>query len=126
MFSPVVVSDMWISSLRVWRMRCFSLGRCLVSSLALRAAPPVGDLGLVDLVAPVVDWRETGRGADCAVDVDHTAAGAADQVMVVVTHPILVAGRRPVGLDAPDEALVEHDAESVVHGLTGDGADLAG
>src|SRR5687767_7049610 len=48
----------------------------------IRTAPPVGDLGLVDLVAPVVDRRETRGGADRAVDVDHTTAGSTNQVVV--------------------------------------------
>ena len=60
---------------------------------AIRTAPPVGDLGLVDLVAPVVGRRETGRGADRAVDVDHAAADAADQMVVVVADAILEARR---------------------------------
>jgi hypothetical protein len=60
---------------------------------AIRTAPPVGDLGLVDLVPPVVARRETGGGADRAVDVDHTAADSADQMMVVVADPILEASR---------------------------------
>ena len=60
---------------------------------AIRTAPPVGDLGLVDLVALVVDRRETGRRADRAVDVDQTAADAADQMVVVVADAILEASR---------------------------------
>lgn len=60
---------------------------------AIRTAPPVGDLGLVDLVAPVVNRRETGGGADRAVDVDQTAADSTDQMVVIVTDPILEASR---------------------------------
>jgi hypothetical protein len=60
-------------------------------SQAIRTAPPVGDLGLVDLVAPVVGRRETRGGADRAVDVDQTAADSADQMVVVVADPILEA-----------------------------------
>ena len=91
---------------------------------AVRTAAPVDDLGLVDLVALVVGRRETGRGADRAVDVDHAAADAADQMVVVVADPILEASRRPGGLDAPDETLGDQDAEGVVHRLERDGADL--
>ena len=43
---------------------------------------------------------------------------------MVVTDPILVAGRRPGGLDAPEEALVGEGREGVVHRLTRDGTDL--
>ena len=91
---------------------------------ALGAAAPVDDLGLVDLVARVVGGGEARRVADRAVDVDHPAAGAADQVVVVVADAVLVAGRRAGRLDAPEEALVGEDAEGVVHGLAGDGAEL--
>jgi hypothetical protein len=45
-------------------------------------------------------------------------------MVVVVTDPILVAGRRPVGLDAPDEAVVGQDPEGVVYRLMRDSTDL--
>jgi len=45
-------------------------------------------------------------------------------MVVIVTHPILVAGRRPRRLDPPDKALVGQQAEGIVYGLSGDGADL--
>ena len=67
---------------------------------AIRTAPPVRDLGLIDLVAPVVDRSETGSGADRAVDVDHTAADSTDQMMVVVVDvhvaPLYPFMQRPV------------------------------
>ena len=91
---------------------------------AVRAAAPVDDLGLVDLVAHVVDRGETGGGADRAVDVDQLAAAATDQVVVVVADPVLEAGGRPGGLDAPDDARVAQRPERVVHRLAGDGPDL--
>ena len=90
----------------------------------IRTAPPVGDLGFVDLVAAVVGRRETRRIADGAIDVDHAPADAADQVMVVVADSIFVAGRRAGGLNAADQALGDQHAERVVHGLKRDGADL--
>jgi hypothetical protein len=85
---------------------------------ALGASAPVDDLGFVDLVAPVVGGRQARGVADRTVDVDHPAAGSADEVVVVVTDPILVAGRRPGRLDAPEEALVGEGREGVVHRLT--------
>ena len=91
---------------------------------AIRTAAPVGDLGFVDLVALVVARGETRRVADGAVDVDDAAADAADQVMVVVADAILVASRRPGGLDAADETLRHEDAKGVIHGLQRDGADF--
>ena len=90
----------------------------------IRTAPPVGDLGLVDLVAPVVGRRETRGGADRAVDVDHTAAGSANQMVMIVADPILEASRRSGGLNAPDQPLGDQEAQGVVHRLQGDGADL--
>src|SRR6185437_16083691 len=62
---------------------------------ALRAAPPVDDLGLVDLIAHLVDRGEAGCGTDRAVDVGRAAADAADHVVVIVADPGLEAGRRP-------------------------------
>jgi len=67
------------------------MGRGSGLGQALRTTPPVGDLGLVYLVAHVVNRRQTGRGADRARDVDHTAADSANQMMVVVADPILEA-----------------------------------
>ena len=87
-------------------------------------AAPVGDLGLVDLVALVVGRREARSGADGAVHVDHAAADATDQMMVVVADPILEAGRRAGGLDAADQAFGDQEAQRVVHRLERDGADL--
>ena len=45
-------------------------------------------------------------------------------MVVVVADPILEASRRSGGLNAPDEALGDQDAEGVVHRLERDGADL--
>jgi hypothetical protein len=44
-------------------------------------------------------------------------------VVVVVTDPILVEGRRPRGLNAPDEALLDQDPQGVVDRLSRDGTD---
>src|SRR6516164_2131123 len=91
---------------------------------ALRAVSPVDDLGFVDLVAHVVDRREAGRGADRAVDVGRAAAAAADHMMMIVADPGLEARRGPGGLDTPDQARVDQDAEHVVHRLERDRAQL--
>jgi hypothetical protein len=45
-------------------------------------------------------------------------------MVMVVAGPVLVARRRPGGLDAPDETLVGQDAEGIVHCLAGDDTDL--
>src|SRR5207237_9433239 len=52
------------------------------------------------------------------------AAGSADEVVMVVANPVLVASRRPGGLDAPEEALLGENAEGVVHRLAGHGTEL--
>src|SRR5207237_5216133 len=83
----------------------------------LGTSAPVDDLGFVDLVARVVGGRQAGGVADRTVDVDHPVAGSADEVVVVVTDPVLGAGRRPGGLDAPEETLVGEGREDVVHRL---------
>ena len=81
-------------------------------------------LGLVDLVARVGGGRQARRDADRAVHVDHAAAAAANQVVMVVADPVLVARRRPGGLNAADQTPVGQDGEGIVHGLARDGADL--
>ena len=84
------------------------------------AEAPVDDLGLVDREAVVVGGGQAGHLADGAVDVDDRAAGAADEVVVVVADPALVAGDRARRLDAPDQAGVGERPQRVVDGLVGD------
>src|SRR3954471_20099508 len=81
------------------------------------AASPVDDLGLVDLVAPRVRRDQAGCLADRAVHVDDRAARPADEVVVVVPHPRLVAGHRAGRLDPPHEPGVGQGAQYVVDGL---------
>lgn len=45
-------------------------------------------------------------------------------MMVVVANPILEARRGPGGLNAPDEAFGDQEAEGVLHGLERNGPDL--
>jgi hypothetical protein len=45
-------------------------------------------------------------------------------MVVVVADPSLESGRRPGGLNAPDEAGGDQDAQGVVHRLERDGTDL--
>jgi len=59
-----------------------------------------------------------------AIGVDRFSTGAADEVVVVITDPGLVESRRPGGLDAPDEALLDQHPEGVVHRLSRDGTDV--
>ena len=64
--------------------------------------------------------RSCGR----VVDVDHTAAESADQMVMVVADPVFEASRRAGGLNATDEAAGDQHAERVVHRLERDRADL--
>src|SRR3954453_95131 len=90
----------------------------------LGTGAPVDHLRLIDLVTRVGGGGQARGVADGAVDVDRFGASATDQVVVVVPDAILVEGRRPGGLDAPDESLLDQHPEGVVHRLPGDGADL--
>ena len=92
---------------------------------ALGAPAPVDDLRLVDLEAEVLGRRQARRVADRAVDVDHPVADPADEVVVVVPDPVLVARRRARRLDAPEKALLGEDREGVVDRLDRDRTDLA-
>src|SRR5690606_1480731 len=64
------------------------------------AQAPVDDLGLVDHETVVVRRGQAGCGPDRAVDVGDRAARPADDVVVVVTDPRLVASHRAGRLDA--------------------------
>lgn len=91
---------------------------------AIRTSTPVDDLGFVDLVTAIICRCQARGGTYGAVNVGRTAANAADDVVVVVSHAILVAGRRSGGLDAPENALLGEGAEGVVNRLPRDGAYL--
>jgi hypothetical protein len=77
------------------------------------AVPPIDHFGLVDREARGVGGLEARGVADGAVDVDHAAAGAADEVVVVVADAVFVAGGRAGGLDASEEAGVDEGGKSV-------------
>ena len=86
--------------------------------LAGRTDAPVDDFGLVDDEPAIIDRLQARRRPHCTVDIDHHAATATDEVMVVIVYPVLVVSGGSRGLDTPDEALVGQDAKSVVHGLS--------
>ena len=90
----------------VWR----SNGLCRAGG----AGAPVDDFGFVEGESVVVGGVQAGHLAHSAVDVDETFARPADEVVVVVADAVLVAGGGPRGLDAPDDPLVDQDAERVV------------
>jgi hypothetical protein len=91
---------------------------------AFRTAPPVGDFCFVDLVAHVVCRGQARSGPYRAVDVDHAAADAADQMVMVVADARFEAGRGTGRLNAPDDAFANQDAQGVVHRLKRDRANL--
>ena len=91
---------------------------------AVGAHAPIDDFSFVDFVAEVIGRGQAGRGAHGTVDVDHGVAPATYEMVVVVGHPVLVAGRRAAGLNASQQALVGEGAKHVVNRLTGDGPQL--
>lgn len=97
------------------------MGRGSALCDALRTTAPVSDLGFVNLVAPVVGGRQTGRGTDRARDVHDAAADSTDQMVVVVADPVLEARRGPGGLNAPEKPFAHKDPEGVVDRLQRDG-----
>jgi hypothetical protein len=92
---------------------------------ALRAAAPVDNFGLVDLIAKVIGRFQARSLADRAVNVGRSAATAADHVVVIVADPGLKAGRRSGRLNPADQTDVNKDAEHVVHRLERDKAHLS-
>src|SRR5205085_12308299 len=109
-----------------WSASCGSC-RCLRSCgdplggvLAAGAEPPEGDFGLVHGEAVGVRRLEARGLADGAIDVDRDAAGAADEVVVVVADARLVPDRAPGGRDPPGEPGAMERLADVVGGLGGD------
>jgi hypothetical protein len=78
----------------------------------------------VDFVALPVEGGEARGRTDRAVDVDHTAADSANQMVVVVANAILESRRRPGGLDAAEKSSAHQHGKRVVHRLERDGANL--
>jgi hypothetical protein len=72
----------------------------------------------------IVGGLQAGPVSDRTVDIDRGAAAAADEMVMVVVDPSLVASGGARRLDPPDEALVGQGAQCVVDRLTGDGPDL--
>src|SRR6476660_3779432 len=87
---------------------------------AVGTTAPVHDLRLVDDETAVVGRCQAGRLADGAVDVGDGPAGPADDVVVVVADPRLVAGNGAGWLNPAHEPRGGHGVQHVVHGLSGD------
>src|SRR6185437_7941255 len=91
---------------------------------AVGAVAPVDDLGLVDGEAVRLRRGQAGGVADGAIDIGDRAAAAADDVVMVVGDPRLVAGDRAGGLDPPQQVGVGQRPQDVVDGLRRDVAEV--
>src|SRR6202044_1547647 len=95
--------------------------------LALGTQAPKNNFCLLDDKSMIGGWLQTGCRANGAVHIGCQTATAADNVMGVVPHPRLIAGRMARGLDASDEASLLQDVQIVVDRLGGERAEpLAG
>lgn len=94
-------------------------GRDRTCRHTLGASTPVDDLGFVDLVARVVGGCQAGDVADRAVDIGDGTARPADDVVVVVPDPRLVARNGARRLETPHQTRGSQRAQHVVDGLVG-------
>ena len=90
---------------------------------AVGTLAPVDDFCFVDCETGIVTGGQAGAAANRAIHIDRFAAGATDEVMVVVSDAVFVEGGGAGRLDAADDAFFGQGAEGVVNGLFGDGAD---
>jgi hypothetical protein len=84
----------------------------------------VDDLGLVKKETMVVVGGEARGRADGAIDVVHQITPSANEMVMIVSNPVLVAGNRSCRLYSTQEVLLDEDPKCVVHGLTGDRSQL--
>ena len=84
---------------------------------------PEGDLGLVDDEAGGRGRDQARRRAHGAVDVDHAAARAAHEVVVVVANPPLEQGRLAGGLDPTGQPGGDEHLQDVVDRLQRHGSE---
>ena len=82
------------------------------------------DLGLIKKESMVVVGGEARGRADGTIDVIHQIAPSANEMVMVVSNPVLVAGNRSCGLYPTQEVFLNEDPKSVVYGLTGDRSQL--
>ena len=114
----------WYLSVRVSAMDCEWRQAPVRSGLTGGAQAPVDDLGLVDEETMVVVCGEARGRADGAIDVIHQITPSANEMVMIVSNPVLVAGNRSCGLYPTQEVLLDEDPKCVVHGLTGDRSQL--
>jgi hypothetical protein len=72
-----------------------------VADEALRAEPPIDDLGLFDHVSVVLGCGQARTDTNGAVDIGDSSTRAADHMVVVIADPCLIASDRAPRLDAP-------------------------
>ena len=84
---------------------------------------PVDDFRFMDFVPCGNRGFETGCLSDPAVDVDHAAAGSADEMMMVVSGSGLEASRRTGRLDPAQQPMFDKRSQSVVDRLSRDRPD---
>ena len=129
--SPVVV---WIVCLDVaWTSRIVrrlprrsdrDFRRLLGWETARGATTPVGNFSFVDLETVQIRCFETGSIAHCAIDIDDVTAFATDQVVMIVSDPVLVQRGRADRLNSTNETLVDQQAQGVVDRLARDRSDV--
>lgn len=81
------------------------------------AQAPVGDLRFIDDETVVVGGFEARAVAGGAIDIRSVPAFPANDVMVIIADPRLVAGGVSGGLDATDEAGFDQRVQVVIDGL---------
>jgi len=91
---------------------------------AIRTDTPVNHFGLVDEETGVIGWGQARSLSDSAIDINRFPTVAANEMVVIVSRAILVAGGRTSRLDATDEKFLGQHAENVVNRLSGNRADL--
>jgi hypothetical protein len=67
----------------------------------------------------VVGRNQARRLTDRTIDVGDNPTGSANDVMVVVADPTLIAGNHSQWLDPPEQTYRRQRVEDVVHGLAG-------
>lgn len=97
--------------------------RLLSNLLTLGTQAPEDDLRLLDEKSMIGGRLQTGSRTDGAVHIGGETASAADDVVVVVSHPRLVACRVSGRLNASNEPRLFQSMQIVVHGLCGERAE---
>jgi hypothetical protein len=110
----------FLSGVGGWAVITVVIGGC---ARAFGTQAPIDDFGLVEDEAiehvVVVGRGQAWRVTDRAIDVGDDATGSADNVVVVVANPGLVARNHAEWLNPSDQTDGGESVENVVHGLAG-------